>query len=125
MHEFFKLARIEPLPQRLEHRAGHRYRIQWELWRQFCRDVMGKFFDVAVFCRCSRYAPAFIIKAAYQHWKLSAEMNGYLRGQPVTQRMQHRPQCNVGIVAIKLELLSNGLEPDVGLLNGVVEDREA
>jgi hypothetical protein len=47
-------------------------------------------------------------------------MSGYLRGQPVTQRVQYRPQCNVGIVTIKLEPLANSLEPEVGLLNSCV-----
>ena len=46
--------------------------------------------------------------------------------QPVAQRMHHGPQRNVGVVAIvKLQLLSDYPEPNVGLFNGVIQNGDA
>jgi hypothetical protein len=40
--------------------------------------------------------------------------------------VQHGPQRNVSVVAIlKVQLLSDYSEPNVGLLNGVIQDGDA
>ena len=52
-------------------------------------------------------------------------MNRDLRGQSVAQCVQYGSQCNVGVMPVKLKLLGDGLEPDIGFLNGTIEDRDA
>ena len=83
VHEFCKLARIEPLPEDLEHAAGNGQRIHRKPGRQFLEDVIGKFLDVTILHRLSGHMPAFVVDATNQHRKLRAEMHRDFRRQPV------------------------------------------
>ena len=126
IHEFCKLARIELLPEGLEHGATHGQRIHRKLWWQFFQNVVGKFLDASIFRRLPGHMPAFIVDTAHQGRKLSTEMHRDLRGQPVAQRMQHGPQRNVGVVAIlKVQILSDRPELGIGFLNGVIQRGDA
>lgn len=125
VHEFCKLAWIEPFPEGLEHAAGHGQRIHRTLCRQLFQNVVDKCLDAAIFHRLSGHMPAFVVDATHQRRKLSAEMHRDPRGQPVAQCMHHGPQRNVGVVAIvEVQLLSNCPKPNVGLLNGVIQNGE-
>src|ERR1019366_6225818 len=121
VHEFCKLARNEPIPEELEYAAGHGQRIQRKFWRQLLQNVVCKFLGAAIFRWLSGHMPALVVEAAHQHRKLSTEMHRDLRGQPVTQRMQHGAQRIVSVLAIlEVQLFSDSPEPDVGLLNAVI-----
>jgi hypothetical protein len=98
VHEFRKLAGIDLFPEDIEHSAGHGRRIHGKLWWQFFQNAVGKFLGAASFGGLSGHVPALLVDATHQHRKLSPETDRDLRGQPVTQCMQHRPHRIVSLV---------------------------
>jgi hypothetical protein len=78
-----------------------------------------------LFGRCPGHVPALEVQAAHQHRQLGAEVDGIFRAEPVAQRVQRRAQHHVGVVAvIGVQTFHQGLQPQIGLLDRGVEDRQ-
>src|SRR5208337_4169643 len=71
------------------------------------------------------WLPALIIEAADEHWQLSDKMNRVLGPYPVPEGVQSGPEQLIGIMAIRCrDARHQILKPEIGLLNGCVENVE-
>jgi hypothetical protein len=124
--ELDRRSAVDVLRKHIQHGASTRLDLAIRGARQLTSDMGKEGVLVALLGRLAGRVPAFIEQATQQHRQLCTEMGGILRPDAIAQSVKHGPQGRVGMVAVvSVEPLHHALEPEVGLLDGLVEGIEA
>src|SRR5271166_3384630 len=119
-----RLAPIEFLLPQAEYSSRHSQRVAGQRWGQVGRNEGCEFHRLAFVGRLSRNAPAVVEDPSHEKRELRPQVHGLFRRQAIAQDVQHRSQRPVGVMPVfDMHLLGERLEPDVGLLDRVIERR--
>ena len=93
---------------------------------RFLDNPMQKLLLVPILLRLVGEMPPFEKEASDEHRELRGKLYGLRGRQTVPQRVQNAAQCHVALVRIvPNHRAADPREPDVGLFDGLVEDRDA
>jgi hypothetical protein len=90
-------------------------------------DVVKKIFSVPFLARLPLKIPTLVVKAANEHRQLSTQLDSFLDGKPVSERVKHRSERVVGLLRaiLPIQLFHDFVQPNVGFLNRTFEDVRA